>query len=92
MASRRRRATGLRIPRADDESSHPQVLFTTPPLIQKRFSCDISHVETETPNLILDHPSIMLTESSGALAALSTTSTLATAAAHSLCPVTGSPV
>ena len=32
------------------------MLLTTPPLIQKRVSSDISHAETETPNPILDPP------------------------------------
>ena len=31
-------------------------MLLTPPLIQKRFISDISHVETETLNLILDPP------------------------------------
>eukprot|EP00964_Phaeocystis_antarctica_P051971 scaffold30377_cov36-Phaeocystis_antarctica.AAC.3 len=30
--------------------------YLSPPLIQKRFISDISHVETETLNLILDPP------------------------------------
>ena len=56
MAWSRRRATGLRIP------SSRQTVFASPgaayppPLIQKRFISHISHVETETLNLILDPP------------------------------------
>ena len=43
-------------PAADGAASNPQVLLTPPPLIQKRFISDISHVETQTLNLILDPP------------------------------------
>ena len=50
---------------SSDGSSDPQLLTDglgiprcclPPPLIQKRFISDISHVETETLNLILDPP------------------------------------
>ena len=52
MAWSRRRAKCLRIP---SRLRIPRCCLP-PPLIQKRFISDISHVETETLNLILDPP------------------------------------
>lgn len=56
MRSASRGDDGFGSPAGGRLASNPQVLLTPPPLIQKRFISDISHVETETLNLILDPP------------------------------------
>ena len=56
MAWSRRRATGLRIPSSRQTVFGSPGAAYPPPLIQKRFISHISHVETETLNLILDPP------------------------------------
>ena len=56
MRSASRGDDGFGSPAGGRLASHPQVLLTPPPLIQKRFISDISHVETQTLNLILDPP------------------------------------
>ena len=56
MAWSRRRAKWLRIPSWPTSGFESPGAAYPPPLIQKRFISDISHVETETLNLILDPP------------------------------------
>ena len=56
MAWSRRRAKCLRIPSCRQAAFESPGAAYPPPLIQKRFISDISHVETETLNLILDPP------------------------------------
>ena len=56
MRSASRGDDGFGSPAGGRLASNPQVLLTPPPLIQKRFISDISHVETQTLNLILDPP------------------------------------
>ena len=56
MAWSRRRAAWLRIPSCRQIGFGSPGAAYPPPLIQKRFISDISHVETQTLNLILDPP------------------------------------